>query len=179
MKAKVESLSQPAQPTFQQQQPSDIVRAQRVEQLNKLWEENPRQAVQTELMMMAEWMDQVNSNVDQENEALSRKYPDFNTYRGDAMKYVRSLPLGQRDRPGIVEMAYLLVRGQNVDRMLESQKTQLQQQFQTNPMMFMTPAGSFSTPPQQGGPTLTEDERKTAAVMGIKEEDYIKYKKVS
>ena len=72
-------------------------------ELEKLWQTDPRQAVQTEIMLAAQWQDNINAQVDGEAEQLAGKYADFNDYRNTAMRYVRALPLDQRARQGIVE----------------------------------------------------------------------------
>ena len=170
LKARVNTMQAPQQQY--QQQPQQPQFDQRVE-LNRLWETDPRRAVQTEIMLAAQWQDGINAQVDGESEALAAKYKDFNNFRGEAMRYVRSLPLEQRARPGIVEMAYMLARGQGVDQLIEQQRQQLQQQFQQNPAMFQMPAGSGATPPpslQAGG--LTEEQLGVAAKMRLTPEQY-------
>jgi hypothetical protein len=108
-----------------------------------------------------------------ESESLASKYQDFNNFRGEAMRYVRSLPLEQRARPGIVEMAYMLARGQGVDRIIEQQRQQLQQQFQQNPAMFQMPAGAGGSPiPQQQQSVLSDEQVRVAEAMGLSPEAY-------
>lgn len=163
---------------FRTQQPAAQPQQDVKAHLDKLWETDPRQAVQAEIMMAAQWMDNVNAKVDQEAAQLAVKYPDFNDYRNTAMGYVRSLPLEQRGQPGVVEMAYLVSRGQNVDKIIEAQRVALQQQFIQNPGMFQVPAGS-GAPAIGGGqkPALNEDQLKAASAMGISPEEYAKYQK--
>jgi hypothetical protein len=144
--------------------------------LDKLWETDPRQAVQAEIMMAAQWMDNVNAQVEHEAASLAGKYNDFNDYRNIAMGYVRSLPLEQRGRPGVVEMAYLVARGQNVDKIIENQRAQLAQQFQQNPAMFQVPPGAGAPQVMVGAkPALNDDQMKAAAAMGMSPEEYGKY----
>lgn len=170
LKAQVGKLSQ-QQPQQYNQPVQPMVDHQA--ELTKLWETDPRRAVQQEIMMAAQWQDNIHAQVDGEAEALAQRYPDFNNFRGEAMRYVRSLPLDQRARPGIVEMAYMLSRGQGVDRIIEQQRQQLQQQFQQNPAMFQMPTGAGVTPPpsqQQGG--LTDEQIRVANAMGLTPEKY-------
>jgi hypothetical protein len=172
LKQQVGRLQQPQtyqQPVQQQQQPQ----VDHTAELNRLWETDPRKAVQVEIMMAAQWTDNINAQVDQESDALANKYKDFNNFRGEAMRYVRSLPLEQRARPGIVEMAYMLARGQGVDQLIEQQRVQLQQQFQQNPAMFQMPVGAGGNPPPTQQPVgLTEEQLKVAAAMRMTPEQY-------
>jgi hypothetical protein len=171
LRAQVGRIQAPQQQQFQQQ-PQQPQFDQQAE-LNRLWETDPRRAVQTEIMMAAQWQDSINAQVDMEAEALATRYPDFNNFRGEAMRYVRSLPLEQRGRQGIVEMAYMLSRGQGVDRIIEQQRQQLQQQFQQNPAMFQMPAGAGGTPPPTPqAPGLTDEQVRVAEAMGLSPEAY-------
>jgi hypothetical protein len=172
LKAQVSKLQQPVQQQYQQPQQQQIdTRAE----LDKMWETDPRKAVQWEIMLAAQWQDNVNTQVDAEADNLASKHKDFNNFRGEAMRYVRSLPIEQRARPGIVEMAYMLARGQGVDQIIEQQRLQLQQQFQQNPAMFQMPTGAGGTPPPSNQPApgvLTDEQVKVAAAMGLTPEKY-------
>lgn len=163
---------QPA-PGFQQQQPQVDMQAQ----MDKLWQEDPRKAVQTEIKMAAQWMDNVNAQVDGEAAQLAAKYTDFNNYRDTAMRYVRALPLDQRARPGIVEMAYLVTRGQNVDQIIEQQRQQMTTQFLQNPAAFQMPAGTGTGAPVVGAPQATEAQIRAAGAMRIPIDQYLKWVK--
>lgn len=159
-----------------QQQPQVAQQNNVKEHLDKLWETDPRQAVQAEIMLAAQWMDNVAAQVEHEASSLASKYADFNDFRNTAMGYVRSLPLEQRSRPGVVEMAYLVARGQNVDRIIEAQRQQLAQQFQQNPSMFQVPPGAGA--PAVGGQqkqALSDDQMRAASAMGIAPEEYLKF----
>ena len=134
----LQQRQQPA-PGFQQQP----VQAPNVkEEMDKLWQNDPRAAVERTVMLAAQWQDNINAQVDGEAAGLAGKYKDFNDYRDTAMRYVRALPLDQRARPGIVEMAYLVTRGQNVDQIIEAQRQAMQAQFINNPAAFQTPVGA-------------------------------------
>lgn len=170
LKAQVGKLQAPQQ-AYQQSAPAPQV--DHTAELNRLWETDPRRAVQYEIMMAAHWQDNINAQVDHEAESLAAKYKDFNNFRGETMRYVRSLPLEQRNRQGIVEMAYMLARGQNVDQLIEQQRAQLQQQFQQNPAMFQTPTGSGPSPlPTAPVGVLTDEEVRVAEAMGLTPEQY-------
>ena len=146
--------------------------------MDKLWQEDPRKAVQMEISMATQWSDNVNAQVDSEASTLAGKYKDFNDYRDTAMRYVRALPLDQRARPGIVEMAYLVTRGQNVDHIIETQRAALQAQFLANPAAFQMPAGaSAGSQAPAGGPQATEAQIRAAGAMKIPIEQYMKWVK--
>ena len=169
LKARVNTMQAPQQ----QMQPQAQPQVDHTAELNRLWETDPRRAVQVEIMMAAQWQDNINAQIDVESDALAAKHKDFNNFRGEAMRYVRSLPLEQRARPGIVEMAYMLARGQGVDQIIEQQRIQLQQQFQQNPAMFQMPTGSGATPPPvQQNTGLTEEQAKVASMMKLTPEQY-------
>ncbi len=145
------------------------------QEIEKLWETDPRRAVQAEIMKAFSWYDGIQANIDSEAENLSQKYSDFNNYRAQALNYVRSLPQDQRGTPGIVELAYMLVRGQNVDNILKSKEEELMQKFQSGQTAgsYNIP-GSYSTPTTpQGTVQLTPEQKAAANAMGISEADYI------
>lgn len=169
LKSRVSTMQAPQQ-QYQQQPQAPV---DHTAELNRLWETDPRRAVQVEIMMAAQWQDNINAQVDGEAEALAQKYKDFNNFRGETMRYIRSLPLEQRARPGIVEMAYTLARGQSVDQIIEQQRQQLQQQFMQNPAMFQMPAGTGATPPPtQQNTGLTDEQINVARMMKLTPEAY-------
>jgi hypothetical protein len=146
--------------------------------MDKLWQTDPRAAVEKTVYMAAQWQDNINAQVDGEAAQLATKYTDFNNYRDTAMRYVRALPLDQRARPGIVEMAYLVTRGQNVDQIIEQQRAAMTQRFLTNPAEFQMPAGaSAGSLAPTGGPAATEAEERAAKAMRIPIDQYLKWKK--
>ena len=148
------------------------------EEMDKLWQTDPRAAVERTVMLAAQWQDNINAQVDGEAAGLATKYTDFNDYRDTAMRYVRALPLDQRARPGIVEMAYLVTRGQNVDTIIERQRADMARQFQQNP-------ASFQMPPGAGAPAIdssnqvqaTDAEARAARAMKIPIDQYLRWKK--
>lgn len=169
----LQQRQQPA-PGFQQQP----VQAPNIkEEMDKLWQNDPRAAVERTVMLAAQWQDNINAQVDGEAAGLAGKYKDFNDYRDTAMRYVRALPLDQRARPGIVEMAYLVTRGQNVDQIIEAQRQAMQAQFINNPAAFQTPVGAGGLPPAPGGVQATEAQIRAAGAMHVPIEDYMKWVK--
>lgn len=176
LEAEVALMKQQSQlqpPQISQQQPPNQI----AEEIDKLWETDPRRGVQAEIMLAMDWYDRTNNTIDQQADSLAVKYPDFNKWRTNATRYVRALPLQQRSQPGALEMAYFIVRGQNVDDILKQQNEDLMRKFQTGEL-----AGMVSTPPGAVGaatPTstiqLSDQQRQAAAAMGIPEEEYVKF----
>lgn len=168
-----QQLSAPS--SYQQQQQPPV--NQMAMEIDKLWDTDPRKGVQAEIMMAMDWYDRTNNSIDQQADVLSGKYTDFNQWRSNATKYVRSLPLQQRSQPGVLEMAYFIVRGQNVDDILKRQNDDLMAKFQTGELagMVSTPPGAVGSPAPRSGVQLSEEQRAAAAAMGVPEEEYVKY----
>jgi tellurite resistance protein len=157
------------------QAPQQTIDAQR-EQINKLWETDPREAVRAEIDQSLLYYDTVNATLESQANHLASKYPDFNTYRTTAMNYIRTLPYSQRAQQGIVELAYMVARGQNVDTILQTRERELMEKFKTGQL-----AGGLHTPAGAGGHpttptadvTLSPEQKQAAAAMGLSEQDYI------
>lgn len=170
---------QPAQMTpqpSQQQQAQEQYR----QQIEQLWESDPRKAVAAEIMAALSWYDNVNASVDAQEAAVGAKYGDFGNYRNEVRQYIRSLPHQERARPGVVEFAYYAVRGQKFDDVLKTEKERLEREYmeklQRGELGAALPAGGISAPPNyQGQVTLTEDQKKAAMAMGIPETEYVKH----
>jgi hypothetical protein len=151
-------------------------------QLDQLWETDPRKAVQAELMAALNWYDQINAAIDYQEGTLAQKYTDFNEYRTEVRQYVRSLPPDQRNRPGIVELAYYAVRGQKVDNIINKTRAEIEaemiRKYQAGELAAGLPAGGVSTPPVvPGAVMLTPDQKNACAALGISEADYVKHMK--
>jgi len=159
------------QPQQQQQQQVDPR-----EELEKKWEEDPKQAVRMEIMYAMDWRDRIDSNLEVQADQLARKYPDFNTYRSTSLGQVRSLPLNQRGGQGILEAAYFMVRGQNTDKIVKDQETELLEKYRRGEISaqgLATPPGSFSSPAPVSGTAATQEQINVAEVMGMSVEDYM------
>ena len=150
------------------------------QELERLWETDPRRAVQAELMMAINWYDQTNAQLDFQADQLTTKYADFNNWRTQAMRYVRGLPTQQRAQPGVLEMAYYIVRGQNVDDILKQQNDDLMRRFQSGELAAsVSPQGGMSpSQPAQRGIQLTAEQMRAADAMGVPHEEYVKYVKI-
>ena len=177
----VQSIGQPnAGTTYvanQQPQaaPQSTIDQQRA-QIDQLWQTDPRQAVKAEISSSLSYYDNVNANIEAQANHLSQTHPDFNTYRQTAMNYIRTLPYEQRGQNGIVELAYMVARGQNVDSILQTRETELMEKFKTGQLAgaLHQPAGASGVPlTPAAGTTLTQDQIVAANAMGMTEADYI------
>jgi len=170
-------VSQPqmAPPGVQPQPPNQIA-----QDLDKLWDTDPRKAVQTEMMYALDWFDKIGNAVSTQADDLATKYTDFSTWRSAAERYVRALPLQQRAQPGVLETAYYIVRGQNTPEILKQQQDDLMKKFQTGELagQVSTPPGTVSAPAPTGATQATDEQRTAAAAMGISEADYLANVKV-
>jgi len=145
-------------------------------ELDQIWEDDPRKAVQVEIMYAMDWRDRIDSSLEAQADAMARKYPDFNNYRSTALGQVRSMPLNQRGGQGILEAAYFMVRGQNADTMIQQREAELLEKYRRGEISaqgLSQPAGSFSTPAPTDGAVATEEELRVAAAMGLTEADYM------
>jgi tellurite resistance protein len=143
--------------------------------IDKLWAADPKQAVQAEIDASLVQYDQVSAQVEAQANFLAQKHPDFNNYRTTAMNYIRTLPYSQRAQDGIVELAYMVARGQNVDSVVQAREAELMEKFKTGQLAgaLHQPAGATGTPitPQAG--QITADQHAAAQAMGLSDEDYI------
>lgn len=147
------------------------------QELDELWETDPRKAVQAEMMYGFQWYDQVNTALDSQRSSLRAKYPDFSQYESQAMNYVRTLPLNQRSMNGVVEAAYFLQKGQSSDQIYQNAMQEIIRKIQAGESVQGLPSGTppVGTPPPGG--KLTDQELAVAAAMGISPEDYMKNRK--
>jgi len=178
LEAEVALMKQQMMPGQQQQQSFQQPPVNQIAQeIDKLWDTDPRKGVQAEIMLAMDWYDRTNNSIDQQADILAGKYGDFNTWRSNATRYVRALPLQQRSQPGVLEMAYFIVRGQNVDDLLKRQNDDLMAKFQTGELASMvspTP-GAVGSPTPRSVVQLNEEQRAAAMAMGVPEEEYVKY----
>jgi hypothetical protein len=168
-------------PVMQQQQPQAQPQAYQQE-MDKLWETDPRRAVQAEIMTAMTWRDMVDAQIEQQATGVSERNPDFYTFRPEVMTYLRTLPIDQRNRPGMVEAAYYFIKGQKVDNIMAKTKQEWEaenlRKMQAGEFAQGMPSGAISAPAApQGQVTLTEDQKKAAAAFGITEADYVKFMK--
>jgi hypothetical protein len=165
-------------------QPSPSVQPAQVgktiqQELDELWETDPRKAVERMQMYAFQWYDQVNTALDSQRSAARAKYPDFSTLEPQALNYVRSLPLEQRSQPGVVEAAYFLIKGQSSDPEARFQAGIQEgiRRVQAGEAVQGLPSGTPQVGTPHAGTTATPEEAATAANMGMSVEDYLKWKK--
>jgi hypothetical protein len=162
-----------------QQQPQQQA-APQYQEIEKLWETDPRKAVQAEIYAAMSWRDQVDAGVEQQALAVSEKNPDFNNFRPEVMTYLRTLPIEQRNKPGMIEAAYYFIKGQKVDNIVARTRQEWEAEYlrklQAGELATMLPAGATGVPPTpQGAVTLTQDQKNAAAAMRIPEAEYAKW----
>jgi uridylate kinase len=176
LRARMAANVQPTPPP-QQQQISDVAK-----ELDRLWETEPRKAVQAEIYTAMTWRDNLDTIVDLQVSDLSAKYPEASAYTNEVRQYIRSLPLNQRGNPGVAEFAYYVVRGQKVDSIInktrETTEQELMRRMQEGTLASSgslpgTVSGGGSTP---GAVTITDEERRVADAMGMTEADYVKHR---
>jgi hypothetical protein len=173
---RVVSEGQQQQQSFQQQQQQQQPQVDPRVELDKVWEDDPKQAVRMEIMYAMDWRDRQDSNLEIQADALARKYPDFNNHRSAALGQVRSLPLNQRGGEGILEASYLMSRGQNVDSLMQAREQELLEKYrrgELNAEGLATPPGSYGAPSANTGVQATDDQMKTASMMGLTTEQYM------
>jgi len=171
--AQLRQLTQPQQyqQPVQQQQPAFDPRAE----LEKLWDSDPRKAVQAEIMFAMDWRDQVDAQLNIQADNLAMKYPDFNNFRSAALGYVRSLPVHQRGANGILDAAYFMVKGQNYDLMLQRKEEELIEKYRRGEItaaQLVQPSGTFSHPASSEPVQLTPDQIRVAEAMGLSMDGY-------
>lgn len=177
LKRMVQQQQHPQQFQPQQQQFVDP-QVQRKQELEKMWEEDPRKAVQTEIMYAMEYRDYVEANLEQQADYLAKQYPDFNNYRSSVLAQIRSLPLGQRGNPGVLEASYFMVRGQNLDTLLSQREADMMEKYRRGEIsasQLGVPQGTSSASFQPTGVQLSDEQRKVARAMGMSEEGYAKH----
>jgi len=163
-----------------QQQPQQQQAAPQYQEIEKLWESDPRKAVQAEIYAAMSWRDQVDAGVEQQAMAVSEKNPDFNNFRPEVMTYLRTLPIEQRNRPGMIEAAYYFIKGQKVDNIVARTRQEWEAEYlrklQAGELATMLPVGATGVPPTpQGAVTLTQDQKNAAAAMRVPEAEYAKW----
>lgn len=160
---------------YPQQQQQPMAGSQ---QLDQLWEQDPRRAVQAELTMALDWYDRVNSQLDMQEASVAAKHPDFDKFRGEVRRYVRSLPTAERAKPGVVELAYYACRGQKVDDIIQARQQELLDKIRRGEQVQgFDYAGASAPPPVNQSKKLTEEQKQVAAAMNLSEEEYLKHVK--
>ena len=122
-----------------------------------------------------EWMDNINTSLEEQMDGLSTKDPTFNQYRPQVRGYLKTLPLEQRSKQGIAELALAVVKGQNVDDIVERTKNDLYEKFRKGELAGVVnppTAGTFTQPPVVTANQLSQEQLNAAAAMGMTAEEY-------
>jgi hypothetical protein len=141
-------------------------------ELEKLWEDDPRKAVQVEIMAAAAYRDQQEANVDSQMAQAGGKYADFGTYDQTVRQYIRALPLEQRAKPGVVDLAYYVIKGQNTGNAVETAKAELLRKIQAGENVQGLPNGTRPAAPAPKGGEMTAEQLAVADQMGLTPEQY-------
>lgn len=145
-------------------------------QLDELWERDPRQAMQTELSMALRWYDQASVQLDIQADETAKKFADFNSYRTDVLRYIRTLPMESRNRQGVVEAAYYMVKGQKADDLVTLSKEELIAKIRAGEKVQGLEGAMPGGAPQKVQPGApTADQMKAAQAMGMTIEEYMKH----
>jgi len=158
------------QPQQQQQQQSNNPANQEIE---KLWETDPRKAVQVEIMAAMSWRDNQEVALEAQMSQAEHKYPDFHENASVIRQYVRSLPVDQRAKPGIIDLAYFVVKGQNAGNAVERAKAEMLQKMQAGQTAQGLKPGTKAAPKTVKGVVLNDEQMKVADAMGLTNEQYI------
>jgi len=143
------------------------------QELEKLWESDPRKAVQVEIMAAMTYRDDLESRVDNQIVAASAKYPDFPQYEGTVRQYVRALPLEQRAQKGVADLAYYVVKGQQSGNAVEKAKAEVLRKIQAGENVQGLQPGTKAAPQTPKGTQLNEEQLKVADAMGLTPEQYM------
>jgi len=163
---------QAAQPP--QQQGQTVSRTDTAnEDLEKLWEDNPRRAVQMEIMAANQWRDQQEAMMDQQLVTAREKYSDFDRHQSTIKQYIRTLPVTHRGKPGVVDLAYYVVKGQNSGMAVEQAKAEMLRKIQAGENVQGLPTGTRAAPPAAKGTVLNAEQLRVADAMGLTAEQYI------
>jgi hypothetical protein len=160
-----------AMPQQQQREPSGPAK-DTAKEIEQLWETDPRKAVQVEIMAAMSWRDNMESQVDNQMLAASTKYSDFTQHESTVRQYIRALPLDQRSKPGIVDLAYYVVKGQNSDSAIEKARGEVLRKIQAGEQVQGLQPGTRPAAPTPKGIQLSEDQLKVAAAMGLTPDQY-------
>lgn len=149
------------------------------QQMQEMWDNDPRRAMQSEIQMAMDWRDKVDSTVESQMTMASAKHKDFNQLRPEITGYLRTIPVNQRANPGVVEAAYFLVKGQRSDDVVAKAQREIYDKIQRGEQIqgFNTPGATSATTNPVNAPTITPQERNAAAALGISEADYLKHRK--
>jgi len=148
-----------------------------MQQAAQLWEQDPMQATAWMIENGIQHYDGMQRAVDGQKAQAMGKYKDYPTYATEIDNYVRALPPAQRTQPGIVDMAYYLVKGQKVEALTQQAQQEVLSKIQKGEQVqglqgTYTPSAQATSDDEP----LSQQEQAAAMVMGVKPEDYKKHK---
>jgi len=123
------------------------------------------------------WYDRVNAQVDVQEANLSKSFKDYSQYREQVRNYVRQLPPDQRAKPGVVELAYYVVRGQSFDKNVQQKQDEIVARIRSGEAVQGINAGTTSSSRVSAPPQVSAIEAEIASKMGMTAEEYQKHKK--
>lgn len=153
------------------------------EQLEAMWETDPKAAMRAELMTGLTWLDGVNMQLRLVEAEFAKKHPDYAQHQTEILKYLAKVSPAQRADPSIIQVAYNAVRGSssNLDALIEAKvQEKLALMGKGNSahaaagIPFGGSSGSGSGAAGDVG-KLTTDQIAVAAAMGMSPEEYAKY----
>ena len=176
LKAQLSRSSAPAQPTMAPaaQPVTDDVMMRK--QLDDLWRDDPRKAMQVETQIALNWRDNVEAYVDSQMEEMSNKYKDFGNYQKPVRQLLRQIPLDQRAKPGVVEAAFFMAKGQKTEDIIKAEVEARLKKMTSADLAAMS-AGGSSGGGQPASSGLSPEEKTAAMAMGISETEYLKFRK--
>jgi hypothetical protein len=142
-------------------------------EMEQLWEDNPRKAVKMEIMSAMSWRDNMDSKVDTQELEASGKYKDYTQYRDTIRQYIRALPLDQRAKPGVIDLAYYVVKGQASGNIYESAQQEIINKIKAGEQVQGLTPGTQAAPAPVSGVKATPDQAKAAEMMGMTTDDYM------
>jgi hypothetical protein len=142
-------------------------------QLDEMWENDPRKAMQSEMTIAIGYYDQISTAVEEQMDEMAKKAKDFDAYRAPIRQYLRKLPMNQRANPGIVEAAYFLQKGQSIDQIIENERKTLAERVAAGESIQNIPTGGAAPlPGNSGARQYTKDEQAIAQQYGQTAEEY-------
>ena len=87
-------------------------------------------------------------------------------------QYIRALPLDQRSKPGVVDLAYYVVKGQNSGNAVEAAKAEMLRKIQAGEQVQGLQPGTRPAAPLPKGNVMTPEQVAVAEQMGLTPEEY-------
>ena len=161
---------------FYQQQFQQQAQPQQVNPIEQLWETNPVQAVQAQISQAFQTYDRINTFVEQQITMANTKYQDFDQYREQVRNYINTIPVSERAKPGIIDAAYFIVKGQNADKIAEQARLNALNNA-SNALSAQGVGSSMPVGQNSSQTALTPQEQEVARIMGLTDEEYLANKR--